>query len=401
MNSVRRVACLVNGSIDSAVAALLLKKRGYEVACVFLNNKYQNATEREIQAEKAENVARKLDLSFTTANLHDIHWQYYAHIVANQYKKNLLPDENVLFCQHILFGRLFEELTSVHGMDAVSSGHYARTSSADGIFSPLQSNQGNKLLRAMDLKHDQSFLLSQLVQHTLRKLYFPLGDINHEVTAKIVESSDLKSLLSQPEFTSKNTYVNKDLLLKDLEKEFSPKQGDLELLETGRSVGRHAGLHLYHVGDRIQRENKTFYVAYKDLQSGKISLVETKKHPALFCSSMFITLAHWNFETPYDFFEKQMMDSEFQLNSSKVKCVLTVGMNNEYCGNDHLILSSSERVWGVSPGQHCALYNGEECVGGATVLKPGASEYAMNYGQHKKSVQKDSLFTRMKRAFLF
>ncbi len=59
-------------------------------------------------------------------------------------------------------------------------------------------------------------------------------------------------------------------------------------------------------------------------------------------------------------------------------CTLTVGATNEWCGNDHVILSSSRPIKAVSPGKFVAFYKDEECIGSASVLRPGPSLYIMN-----------------------
>lgn len=116
------------------------------------------------------------------------------------------------------------------------------------------------------------------------------------------------------------------------------------------------------------------------------SQTENPDHPAFYCNTMFLSLAHWNYHTPYDFFQKQMMNSDFKYGNSHqptIKGVLTIGTNNEYCGNDHLILSSSQPVFAINPGSHVALYHDEHCIGGALVLRPGASQYALNYRKYR------------------
>lgn len=64
------------------------------------------------------------------------------------------------------------------------------------------------------------------------------------------------------------------------------------------------------------------------------------------------------------------------------RCMLTVGAHNEWCGNDHIILSSTKPIRAVTPGNYVAYYKGEECIGSARILRTGPSMYAMNYHQY-------------------
>ena len=84
------------------------------------------------------------------------------------------------------------------------------------------------------------------------------------------------------------------------------------------------------------------------------------------------------------------MPCEFRTHksASPVRCVLTVGASNEYCGNDHIIVSSSKPIRAVSPGKFIGFYKDDECIGSATIMRPGPSVYAMNYKKYAKKTNK-------------
>ena len=115
-------------------------------------------------------------------------------------------------------------------------------------------------------------------------------------------------------------------------------------------------------------------------------------HPSLYTETLFLSLVHWIWHVPYNFYEKQMMNAVFRLCSSRSvsPCTLTVGMNNESCGNDHVILSSPKPITNVIPGQFCSLYQGELCLGSGRILRSGPSLYAMNFHKYKQTEQKSS-----------
>ena len=81
-----------------------------------------------------------------------------------------------------------------------------------------------------------------------------------------------------------------------------------------------------------------------------------------------------------------MMDAEYRMCVSAPlrPCTLTVSHMNDWCGNDHLILSSpSNPMRAVTPGHFVAFYDAEECIGSAQIQRPGPSDYVMNYQKYK------------------
>ncbi len=115
-------------------------------------------------------------------------------------------------------------------------------------------------------------------------------------------------------------------------------------------------------------------------------------HPALLTNTLITALPNWVYRTPYSLYEKHTMQCEFRTrpNAPTADCVLTVGATNEWCGNDHLILSSSQPVRAVTPGHFVAFYRGEECIGSASIKRPGPSLYAMECHKFGKAASPES-----------
>ncbi|ELT89057.1 hypothetical protein CAPTEDRAFT_151514 [Capitella teleta] len=318
MSSKKHIACLLSGSMDSAVAALLTKRKGYAITCLHVRNKYFPNSVWEANCERVERIGRALNLPTRHFSPDSDSWQRFTQTLLKEYKRNLVPDAGVAFHHHILSEAALTHATAQLGASAVVSGHYVRTSFGENIFSSYISVLGNKLLKAVDLKHDQSFMLSQIVQKNLQKMIFPLGEFNREIMDKIVDCSELKDVPKDC-FKTK-TMLNGfegDIFTDDIEQWIETKSGNITHIESGKCLKTH---------------------------------------------------------------------SDFKYGNSHqptIKGVLTIGTNNEYCGNDHLILSSSQPVFAINPGSHVALYHDEHCIGGALVLRPGASQYALNYRKYR------------------
>uniref|UniRef100_H2S6F5 Mitochondrial tRNA-specific 2-thiouridylase 1 n=1 Tax=Takifugu rubripes TaxID=31033 RepID=H2S6F5_TAKRU len=78
MGVVRHVVCAMSGGVDSSVAALLLKRRGYNVTGVFMKN-WDPLDERgvcttEKDCEDAYKVCQILDLPFNQVSYVKEYW---------------------------------------------------------------------------------------------------------------------------------------------------------------------------------------------------------------------------------------------------------------------------------------------------------------------------------------
>jgi len=100
-----------------------------------------------------------------------------------------------------------------------------------------------------------------------------------------------------------------------------------------------------------------------------------------------MSLVLWAHEIPNSFFEKQMMDAELRLHCYQPtsKCSLTLGSRDVYYSYDHVIASSLQPFRNAIPGHVVAFYHGEECIGGAKILRAGPSKYVLNYKKYKKT----------------
>uniref|UniRef100_A0A6I8RNQ4 tRNA mitochondrial 2-thiouridylase n=1 Tax=Xenopus tropicalis TaxID=8364 RepID=A0A6I8RNQ4_XENTR len=78
MQTVRRVVCAMSGGVDSSVAALLLRRRGYEVTGVFMNNwdavDEHGVCSAERDCEDAYRVCKKLDIPFHQVSYVKEYW---------------------------------------------------------------------------------------------------------------------------------------------------------------------------------------------------------------------------------------------------------------------------------------------------------------------------------------
>uniref|UniRef100_A0A673U9T9 tRNA-5-taurinomethyluridine 2-sulfurtransferase n=1 Tax=Suricata suricatta TaxID=37032 RepID=A0A673U9T9_SURSU len=135
MQAARHVVCALSGGVDSAVAALLLRRRGYQVTGVFMKN-WDSRDELGVctadrDCEDAYRVCRILDIPFHQVSYVREYWNDVFSDFLSEYEKGRTPNPDIVCNKHIKFSCFFHYAVDNLGADAVATGHYARTSLED------------------------------------------------------------------------------------------------------------------------------------------------------------------------------------------------------------------------------------------------------------------------------
>src|SRR4026209_476358 len=171
----------MSGGVDSAVAALLLKREGYDVVGLFRknwedddNDEYCSTREDLIDAAAAADVIG-IDLEAVNFSA-----EYKERVFAEflrEYAAGRTPNPDVLCNAEIKF-RAFLDHAMRLGAEKIATGHYART---DGV----------RLLRGMDAGKDQSYFLHRLTQEQLSRVMFPVGELKKSEVRRLALEAGL------------------------------------------------------------------------------------------------------------------------------------------------------------------------------------------------------------------
>ncbi|MHC4849030.1 MAG: tRNA 2-thiouridine(34) synthase MnmA [Planctomycetota bacterium] len=166
----------MSGGVDSAVAALLLRRAGHDVVGIHLRTgvKGDPAAPGERprccgtdEAADARRVCSLLDIPFYVQNT-ERDFSALIGRFADSYAEGATPNPCIACNTDIKFGALLERARAL-GAEAVATGHYARR---------IQQPDGSwALARARDANKDQSYVLYGLTQAELGAVRFPLGDL--------------------------------------------------------------------------------------------------------------------------------------------------------------------------------------------------------------------------------
>ena len=188
-----KVCVGLSGGVDSSVAALLLKRQGYDVFAMFMQNWHDTEgtlhgdCEWEEDRFVAEMVARKIGIPFYFVDLSKQYRQRVVDYMFDEYSKGRTPNPDVLCNREIKFDAFMKAAKGL-GADMVATGHYCRKEVLEGPEGPVY-----RILEGVDPGKDQSYFLCQLSQEQLAKAMFPIGDLCKSEVRRLAAEADLPS----------------------------------------------------------------------------------------------------------------------------------------------------------------------------------------------------------------
>ena len=192
----------LSGGVDSSVAALLLKRQGYDVFAMFMQNWHDTEgtlhgdCEWEEDKFVAEMVARKIGIPFYFVDLSDEYRKRVVDYMFDEYARGRTPNPDVLCNREIKFDAFLRAAERL-GADAVATGHYCRKEAVtDASGAEVCDASGQplyRLLEGVDPGKDQSYFLCQVSQEQLQKAVFPIGDLLKSEVRRIAAEADLPS----------------------------------------------------------------------------------------------------------------------------------------------------------------------------------------------------------------
>lgn len=347
MNSKIRVAVALSGGVDSAVTALLLIEKGYEVFGITGKMTCDEASQDIIS--NAKKVADKLNIEHYVLDVSQDFNQEIIKYFENSYKNGLTPNPCIICNKQIKWGKIFDYAIKELNCNYIATGHYANINNQGGIY---------KLFPASDEHKDQLYFLFMLSQEHLSKTLFPLSNytkqevrelaIQHDSPPKSAKESQDICFIKYPMTTKK--YLNNI---------FRPQKGNFIEQSTGKILGKHDGFWQYTIGQRkgiglaapealyvtqIDAKTNSVYVGYKnDLETDKLILKNI----------------NWSYPNNNKDFEALV----------KIRYNMQAVRANVKYNNNFWEIKFAQKVSGIAPGQACVLYdiNDKHLLGGSFI----------------------------------
>lgn len=282
----QKVLLGLSGGVDSAVAAILLQKQGYEVMGAFM--KCFSEEKSKITGEcpwiedrkSAQKIASKLRIKFITLNYEKEYTNYVIKPMFKGYARGLTPNPDSACNTVIKFPYLWKEAKKLN-CQFVATGHYIKK---------IKKQDKYYLKVPKDKSKDQSYFLYGLSQQDLEHTLFPIGDYTKSEVRQIAKKNNLQN------WNRKGTrglcFVGNIDLKSFLKQKIKNKSGIIKNPE-GEIVGKHNGMMFYTIGERLgenesiqinnQYRNQVkskLYIASKNVKKN-ILVIAPKNHSIL------------------------------------------------------------------------------------------------------------------------
>ncbi|MBR4377421.1 MAG: tRNA 2-thiouridine(34) synthase MnmA [Bacilli bacterium] len=241
----------LSGGVDSAVAAYLLKKQGYEVVAGFMRNwdamangdYLGNPTVNDDQCpqekdyQDAQKVAEKLGIPLLRVDFIKEYWDHVFSFFISEYECGRTPNPDILCNKYIKFDA-FLDFAKKNGCDMIAMGHYAKRIEKDGLY---------YLMKCKDTNKDQTYFLSQINEEQIKSCLFPLADIDKPEVRKIAHELGLESVMDKKDSTGV-CFIGERNFREFLKNYIPAQKGNIVDIDTGKKVGEHRGVYYYTIG---------------------------------------------------------------------------------------------------------------------------------------------------------
>ena len=323
-----------SGGVDSAVSAELLKKQGFQVYGLYMDNTDEAARLAAVTAAEQRGIDLKvLDVKaqleervcrpFTEADL-----------------RGETPNPCILCNPTLKFKSLMEYADAV-GAEFVATGHYARAA-------------GGRIYKGRPA-NDQSYMLCRLTRQQAERALFPLGDYEKAQVRQLAEELGLPAA-HKPDSMEICFIPDKDYIGWLSRRAAMPPEGDFVF--HGQVVGRHEGIHRYTVGQRRPglMDGRKVYISRIDPVSNRIELALWEE---LFQTEVTARDFNWLIEPP-----RSPICASVRVRHTK--------WENPPCSavveGDRVRIRCVEPVRAPAAGQSAVLYDGDQLLGGGFIV---------------------------------
>ena len=348
-----KVVVGMSGGVDSSVAALLLKRAGYDVVGLFMKNWEDDDDDQycstRVDLVDAAAAADVIGIELEAVNFAAAYRERVFASFLAEYAAGRTPNPDVLCNAEIKFKAFLDHAVQL-GAARIATGHYAQLRERDGRV---------ELLRGADAGKDQSYFLHRLNQAQLARVLFPVGRLKKSEVRRIAAAAGLPNHAKKD---STGICFIGERPFREFLNRYLPKTPGPMVTPEGARVGEHIGLAFYTIGQRkgigLGGAGEPWYVADKRMATNELVVVQGHDHPLLLRTSLQGLDASWVLEAPATGMAHAAKTRYRQADSA---CTVA------RVDNGAIAVNFAQPQRAVTPGQSVVLYDGAVCLGGAVI----------------------------------
>jgi len=339
-----KIAVGLSGGVDSAVAALLLKRGGHEVTGVTMKlwregvfkGGDRDACFGPGEADDiaaAESFCSRIGISHCVFDCSEEYMRTVLDYFKREREAGRTPNPCVVCNRRLKFGFLPEMASRSVEFDRFATGHYAQIVEKDGRFA---------VARAADVRKDQSYFLWGLSQTQLARAMFPLGGMVKDEVRRIAREAELPMA---------EKHDSQDFYSGDCNELIGAADVPGNIVSTdGRTLGRHCGYWHYTIGQRQGlgiAAKEPYYVVRISKDRNEV-VVGTRAEAT--STEFRITGINWMAATP---------------DSGRVEGMVKIRSTGTPVGPAFLegdVVRAPNGLFGVAPGQSAVFYSPEGLI---------------------------------------
>jgi len=380
-----KVFVAMSGGVDSSVAALLLKQKGYNLVGCFIKGWYPKGFYCSWKKDRrdAMRVCAKLDIPFITIDAEKEYKRDVIDYMLREYRAGRTPNPDVMCNKNIKFGVFLEKALAM-GADMIATGHYVKIRRKSTFFHPGHKGKGFqkadfRLLVAKDKNKDQSYFLWTLRQEQLRYCLFPLGDKLKPEARELAKKYNLPT--AEKEESMGVCFIGEFNMVDFLKKYIKPKKGKV-MTSDGKIIGEHEGVMFYTIGQRhgfgVGGCSVPYYIVDKDIKKNILIVADRARENEYYKKKIEIENVNWISGKKPDAAKlykariryRQPLQScriEFKFKGAKESKIKNVSKKTRSLKFGNIFVKFTKPQRAVTPGQSLVIYDGKKMLGGGII----------------------------------